>query len=524
MSDPTLPTQSDRVDAKTWMAVCGSVIGAFIAVLNIQITNASLPNIQGAIGAGIDEGGWISTAYLVAEIVVIPLTGFLAPVFSLRRYLLGNTVMFLVMSVACAFAQNLGQMIILRALQGFFGGVLIPLAFTITLTMLPRSKQPVGMAMFALSATFAPAIGPTIGGWLTENYGWEYIFYVNLIPGAVMILTLWPSLPKAPMNLGLLAKGDWPGIATLAIGLACVQTVLEEGNKDDWFGSAFIVRLTVVATIALVLFLWIELTSAAPLLNLRLLKRRNFGLGSVANVIVGMALYGSVYLLPVYLSQMQGYNSEQVGMVLAWTGLPQLILIPCVPFLMRWIDTRVLVGTGLALFATSCFMNLGLYADYAGPQLLVPNLVRAVGQAMLMAPLSVLATGGIERENAGSASAMFNMMRNLGGSVGIATLETFVAKREQFHSSIIMSHVSLFDPATRERIAALQQRFLSLGDADPASAWHEAVVQVGRTVRAQSYFLAYGDAFYLMGAALLLALAAVALMRRAAGGGGGGAH
>ncbi|MBN8897796.1 MAG: MFS transporter, partial [Rhodospirillales bacterium] len=190
MSDPTLPTQSDRVDAKTWMAVCGSVIGAFIAVLNIQITNASLPNIQGAIGAGIDEGGWISTAYLVAEIVVIPLTGFLAPVFSLRRYLLGNTVMFLVMSVACAFAQNLGQMIILRALQGFFGGVLIPLAFTITLTMLPRSKQPVGMAMFALSATFAPAIGPTIGGWLTENYGWEYIFYVNLIPGAVMILTL----------------------------------------------------------------------------------------------------------------------------------------------------------------------------------------------------------------------------------------------------------------------------------------------------------------------------------------------
>ena len=524
MSDPSLPTQSDRVDAKTWMAVCGSIIGAFIAVLNIQITNASLPNIQGAIGAGIDEGGWISTAYLVAEIVVIPLTGFLAPVFSLRRYLLGNTIMFLVMSVACAFAQNLGQMIILRALQGFFGGVLIPLAFTITLTMLPRSKQPVGMAMFALSATFAPAIGPTIGGWLTETYGWEYILYVNLVPGAVMILTLWPSLPKAPMNLSLLAKGDWPGIATLAIGLASLQTVLEEGNKDDWFGSAFIVRLTVVATISLGLFLWIELTSPAPLLNLRLLKRRNFGLGSVANVIVGMALYGSVYLLPVYLSQMQGYNSEQVGMVLAWTGLPQLVLIPCVPFLMRWIDTRVLVGTGLALFATSCFMNLGLYADYAGPQLLVPNLVRAVGQAMLMAPLSVLATGGIERENAGSASAMFNMMRNLGGSVGIATLETFVTKREQFHSTVIMSHVSLLDPATRERLAALQQRFLSLGDADPASAWHEAVVQVGRTVRAQSYFLAYGDAFYLMGAALLLALAAVALMRRASGGGGGGAH
>ena len=311
------------------------MIGAFIAVLNIQITNASLPDIQGAIGAGIDDGGWISTSYLVAEIVVIPLTGFLTSVFSLRRYLLVNTVLFLVMSVACAFAGNLQQMIVLRALQGFFGGVLIPLAFTITLTMLPRSKQPVGMAMFMLSATFAPAIGPTIGGYLTETYGWQYIFYVNLVPGAIMLAALVPSLPRAPMQLGLLRGGDWPGIATLAIGLAAFQTVLEEGNKDDWFGSPMIVRLSLVAAIALSLFIWIELSTERPLLNLRLLLRRNFGLGSIGNVIVGMALYGSVYLLPNYLSQMQGYNAQQVGEVLAWTALPQLVLIPFVPWLMR---------------------------------------------------------------------------------------------------------------------------------------------------------------------------------------------
>ena len=332
-------------------------------MLNIQITNASLPNIQGAIGAGIDDGGWISTAYLVAEIVVIPLTGFLTPVFSLRRYLLGNTIMFLVMSVACAFAQNLDQMIVLRALQGFFGGVLIPMAFTITLTMLPRSKQPIGLAMFAVSATFAPAIGPTIGGYLTENYGWQYIFYVNLVPGAIMLATLWPSLRPAPMKLAMLRDGDWPGIATLAIGLASLQTVLEEGNKDDWFGSPFIVRLSIVAAVSLALFFWIELTSRNPLLNLRLLLRRNFGLGSLANVILGMALYGSVYLLPVYLSQMQGYNSEQVGMVLAWTGLPQLVLIPFVPFLMRHIDTRLLVAVGFGAVRAELLHEPG---DHAG--------------------------------------------------------------------------------------------------------------------------------------------------------------
>src|ERR1700734_3272821 len=250
-----------KTDAKVWLAGIGSIIGAFIAVLNIQITNASLPDIQGAIGAGIDDGGWISTAYLVAEIVVIPLTGFLAPVFSLRRYLLANTVLFLVMSVACAFAHDLNQMIILRAMQGFFGGVLIPLAFTITLTMLPRAKQPIGLAMFAMSATFAPAIGPTIGGYLTETYGWQYIFYVNLVPGAIMLAALWPSLRPAPMNLSLLRRGAWPGMATLAIGLASFQTVLEEGNKDDWFGSPFIVRLSIVAVVALALFFWIELTT-----------------------------------------------------------------------------------------------------------------------------------------------------------------------------------------------------------------------------------------------------------------------
>jgi DHA2 family multidrug resistance protein len=516
-------TTDEQVDFKTWMAVIGSVIGAFIAVLNIQITNASLPNIQGAIGAGLDDGGWISTAYLVAEIVVIPLTGFLTPVFSLRRYLIGNTIMFLVMSVACAFAQNLNQMIVLRAMQGFFGGVLIPLAFTITLTMLPRSKQPVGLALFAVSATFAPAIGPTIGGYLTETYGWQYIFYVNLVPGAIMLATLWPSLKAAPMNLGLLRQGDWPGIATLAIGLASLQTVLEEGNKDDWFGSSFIVRLTAVAVVSFALFFWIEFTTPRPLLNLRLLARRNFGLGSLANVILGMALYGSVYLLPVYLSQTQGYNSEQVGMVLAWTGLPQLVLIPCVPFLMKRIDTRLLVAVGFGLFALSCFMNLRISPDYAADQLLIPNLVRAVGQALVLTPLSALATGGIERENAGSASAMFNMVRNLGGSVGIAVLETFVAKREQFHSSVISSHVSLLDAATRERIAALQSYFLSTGVSDPATAWHQAVVAIGRSVRAQSYLLAYSDAFYLMAAALLLALATSIAMRKSSGS-GAGAH
>jgi len=491
-----------------WVAVIASNLGAFMAILNIQIVNASLADIQGAIGAGTDDGGWISTSYLIAEIVVIPLTGWLARVFSVRTYLLANAVLFLLFSVACAFAVNLQQMIVLRAIQGFSGGVLIPMAFTIIITLLPKSKQPIGLALFALSATFAPAIGPTIGGYFTENFGWQYIFYVNLVPGSIMVAMLWVSLDPAPMNLALLKKGDWPGIATMAIGLAALQTVLEEGNKDDWFGSQFIVRLSVVAFVSLTLFLIIELRSPHPLLNLRLLLRRNFAFGTLANFLLGLALYGSVFVLPIYLTRIQGYNSEQIGLVLAWTGIPQLILIPLVPRMMKRFDVRWLIVAGFVLFALSNFMNVYMTGDYGSDQLFWPNIVRAVGQALVFTPLSVIATSGIEPENAGSASSLFNMMRNLGGAVGIALIQTFLTKREQYHSNILTNSVSLFEDATRDRIAAISSYLAAHGVSDKALAQHKAVVAVALRIRKQANILAFSDTFFLLGVALVAALVA----------------
>jgi MFS transporter, DHA2 family, multidrug resistance protein len=515
---------ASAVSAKTWLAVFGATLGAFMAVLNIQIVNASLADIQGAIGAGIDDGGWISTSYLIAEIVVIPLSGWLAQVFSVRVYLLTNAVLFLAFSVACAFAQDLPQMIGLRALQGFSGGVLIPMAFTLIITLLPKAKQPVGLALFALSATFAPAIGPTIGGYLTENWGWQYIFYVNLAPGALMIGMLWFSLDAKPMKLALLREGDWPGVITMAIGLGALQTVLEEGNKDDWFGSSFIVHLSIIAAVALTLFLWIELTGNKPLLNLRLLARRNFGFGILANFLLGIALYGSVFILPVYLSRIQGYNAEQIGMVLAWTGLPQLVLIPLVPRLMQRFEPRLVIGVGFALFAASNFMNIYMTSDYGSDQLFWPNVVRAAGQALVFAPLSAVATSGIEAENAGSASGLFNMMRNLGGAVGIAMLQTFLTKREQYHSNVLMQSVSLLEQAARSRIEQLTQYFASHGVADRAEASHRAVIAIGHIVQKQAFILAFSDTFYLLGAALLVALMAALLLRKPDHLEAGGAH
>jgi MFS transporter, DHA2 family, multidrug resistance protein len=514
----------NRASATVWIAVLAAMIGSFMAILNIQITNASLLNIEGGIGTGVDNGSWISTSYLIGEIIVIPLTDYLSRVFSFRRYMLASAALFAAFSVACAFTHDLPSMIAMRGLQGFAGGVLIPMAFTLVLTKLPKPQQPVGLAIFALSVTFAPAIGPTIGGYLTENYGWRTIFFVNVIPTLVMLSALYFTLERKPMQLSLLKEGDWPGIATMAIGLSALQTVLEEGNKDDWFSSPFIQRLAAIALVSLSLFVWIELTTEKPLIRLRLLKGRNFGFGTIAMTMLGFALFGSVYILPAYLGQAQGYNSEQIGSVMAWTGLPQLILIPLVPQLMRRIDTRYIAFLGLMIFAYSCFMNTAMSPDYAGDQLFIPNIVRAIGQAMVLTPLTSVTTGDIAPQDAAAASGISNMFRNLGGAIGTAVLATVITKREQFHSNIIGQSVTPGREEVRDRIAQMTDYFMARGVSDPAGAHQQAIVALGNAVKHQALVMGFSDTFAVLAAVLVFAALAVTLTRKVKGAGGAGAH
>jgi DHA2 family multidrug resistance protein len=407
-------------------------------------------------------------------------------------------------------------MVVLRALQGFSGGVLLPLALTCVITLLPERVRPVGFALFALTATFAPAIGPTIGGAVTDIYGWRYIFFLNLLPGAVMLPMLIWGLAPSKMQLGKFGHGDWFGIVTIAIGLACLQVVLEEGNKDDWFGSPFILRLTIISAVALVAFLFIELRQGNknPLVNLRLFKERNFSFASVGNVMLGFVLYSAVYLIPIYLSQAHGYSARESGAVMAWIGLPQLAIIPFMPLLMRKVDVRILLASGFGLFAVSCFMNMSLGPDDSGPQLLIPNLIRAVGQAMVFPSITLIATAGIARKDTGSASGLFNMMRNLGGAIGIATVQTFITNREKFHSAIMSPQVSLLEPATQTRLQMMQRYFEAHGMSDPAAARHEAIIAIGRAVQGQAYYLAYGDAFALLGMGMVVAVLATCCLRK----------
>jgi MFS transporter, DHA2 family, multidrug resistance protein len=521
---PAALASADKASLTTWIAIVAGTIGAFMAILNIQITNASLLYIEGGIGTGVDNGTWISTSYLIGEIVVIPLTAYMSRIFSFRNYIIASTLFFALFSMACALARDLPTMIALRGLQGFAGGVLIPMGFTMIVTRLPKAQQPIGLAMFALAVTFAPAIGPTIGGYLTENYGWQTIFFVNTIPSIVMMAALYLTLEREPMQLGLLKEGDWAGIVTMAIGLSALQTMLEEGNKDDWFGSVFIVRLAIVAAVFLSAFIWIELAVKKPLVNLRLLLNRNFGIGTAANVLVGFALFGSIYVLPQYLGQVQGYNAEQIGLVLAWTGLPQLVIIPLVPMLMKHFDVRYLGALGILIFAASCFMNTTMSFDYSGDQLWLPNIVRAIGQALVLTPLTAVAMLSIGPKDAGDASGLFNMLRNLGGAVGTAALATIITKREQFHSNIIGQAVTLTRDEVRQRIESLTGYFLAHGVPDPAAARHQAIIAIGKLVKRESFVLAFSDTFAVIGAVLVFAAVLLIFARKGQSGSGAAAH
>jgi len=438
----------------------------------------------------------------VAEIVAIGISGIMAEIFSLKRYLIFSAIGFLIFSVLCAFSTDLSMMIIFRACQGLTGGALIPLAFNVILTLLPPSKQPIGLALFGMTATFGPSIGPTIGGWLTDNYGWPWIFFINVVPGLVMVAIIWFCLDEDPMNLSLLRGLDYFGIIAMAIGLGSLEYVLEEGERKDWFGNPVITRFAWIAGIFITLFLIRELTARKPFLNLNVFRHRNFTCASLIMTCLGLGLYGTVYLVPLYLTQVQHYSALEIGETLMWVGIPQLFIIPFIPKLMQLIDVRLIIGIGLVLFGTSCLMDAYMDIDFAMDQFRVSNIVRALGQPLVIVPLLSVATAGLPKNETGSASAIFNMMRNMGGSVGIATLSTLVTRREQFHSVRIGETVTLLTPQVLARISSLKSMLMGKG-LDPTTAHATALTILNGEVQTQSFIMAYSESFLVVGVILL---------------------
>jgi DHA2 family multidrug resistance protein len=496
------PAISEHVDLRTWIAVAAGMLGAFMAILDIQITNSSLRDILGTLSATQEEGSWISTAYLCAEIVIIPLTALMVRVFGMRGYMVGTTFLFLIFSTLCGASWNLESMIIFRMLQGFTGGALIPMAMTLVMVKLPPSRRAVGMAIFGLTATLAPSMGPTFGGYLAEMYGWPSIFYINWIPGLLLIGGVWWGLDGEKTQLKLLKDADWLGIGLMAMGLACLTIFLEEGNSKDWFDSTFIITFAALALLGILGWVATSFMREEPFVNLRLYGERNFLVATALSAVIGMGLYGSSFLLPLYLGQIAGFTPMQIGEVIMWAGLPQLLIMPVAAILSSKVDNRILCSIGLGLFGVSCLMNAGMDATTGYDQLLWSQVVRAMGQPFIMLTLSNFAMQGISAKDTSSASSLFNMTRNLGGSVGIALLATTLTNREHFHSAVIGESISNYAAATQQRIEQLTQAFMSNG-MDAVTAGNQALAAIDRIVRRESYVMAYNDGFVIMAAVLI---------------------
>ncbi len=512
------------VSGRTWVAVAAGMLGAFMAVLDIQITNSSLKDILGSLSATQEEGSWISTAYLVAEIIVIPLTALLTRVFSLRGYMMGTTALFLAFSTLCGFAWNLESMIAFRMLQGFTGGALIPMAMTLVMAKLPPSKRATGMALFGLTATLAPAMGPTLGGYLSELYGWPSIFYINWVPGLLLIGGIAYGLDKEQKNLGLLWNADWLGMGLMAMGLGCLTIFLEEGNSKDWFDSAFIITFAGLAIVGLLGWIVTSTMRAQPFVNLGLYGQRNFLVATGLSAVMGMGLYGSSFLLPLFLGQIAGYSPMQIGEVIMWMGLPQLFIMPFVAKLSAKIDNRILCSFGLLLFGGSCLMNAYMDASTGYDQLMLSQIIRALGQPFVMLTLSNFAMNGIAPKDMPSASSLFNMTRNLGGSIGIALLATALTQREHFHSARLGEAITSFSANTQQRLDTMTQAFVGQGF-DPVNAAGMALKAVDGIVRRESFVMAYNDGFFLVGCILLSCIAILWFsdkVKSPSGPGGGG--
>jgi len=514
-----------RVSGRTWIAVAAGMLGAFMAVLDIQITNSSLRDILGALNATQEEGSWISTAYLVAEIIVIPLTALLTRTFGMRGYMMGTTGLFLVFSTLCGAAWNLPSMIFFRMMQGFTGGALIPMAMTLVMAKLPASKRAVGMAIFGLTATLAPSMGPTLGGYLSELYGWPSIFYINWVPGLLLIAGVAYGLDHEERKLKELFNADWLGIAFMALGLGCLTIFLEEGNSKDWFESGFIIAFAGLSIVGLLGWVVTSAMREHPFVNLGLFAQRNFLVASALAAVMGMGLYGSSFLLPLYLGQIAGYSPMQIGEVIMWAGLPQLFIMPFAAKLSMKIDNRILCSIGLGLFGVSCIMNAYMDATTGYDQLLLSQVVRAMGQPFVMLTLSNFAMNGIAPKDTASASSLFNMIRNLGGSIGIALLATQLTQREHFHSARLGEAVNSFSAATQLRLDQLTQNFLSKGF-DPVTASDKALKAVDSIVRRESFVMAYNDGFLIVGGILLSCILILWLSDKvkSPSGGGAGAH
>jgi DHA2 family multidrug resistance protein len=511
-ASPTEVETGPISSARKWAITLSVMVVAFMQVLDTSVTNVVLPHLQGSLSAGLEEVSWVITSYLAANAIIIPATGWLAGVLGRKRFFLICCVLFTVSSVLSGMAPNLTFLILARIAQGIGGGPIIPLSQAILWEIFPLGQRGLAMAVWGVGFMMGPIIGPTLGGYIADNWSWRWIFYINLPVGLLGFFMAGAFLFDPPY-LRKPSRVDWPGLVLMVLGFGCLQLMLDRGEREDWFDSGMIIALAVIAGVALVGFLVRELMAKDPILDLRVFTDRNFAFGASFIALIGLGMFSGMVLLALYSQKLLGYDALTSGLVLAPGGLGNMFSLILCGRLVTRVDQRVLLTFGCLVNALSLYMmsNLTLGMDYWS--LTLPRIIQGFALGFIFVPLSTLTLATIRRDKLVNATSAYNVLRNLGGSVGIALATTYLAQRSQFHQHNLVSHVTIWDPATQERLARWTSHFLAQG-ADAFTAQRRATAMLYHDVVSQAQVLAYADDFWLLAILFSIVPLFLPLMRR----------
>ena len=495
-----------------WIIALTVMLPTLIEIVDTSVVNVSLDHIRGSLSAGLDESTWTITSYLVSNAIIIPITGWLSKVFGRKRYLIFSILLFTISSFLCGTAWSLGSLIVFRIFQGIGGGALQPISQSILLESFPPREHGMAMAVFGVGIMFGPIVGPLLGGWITDNWSWQWIFYINIPIGIVSVLMAMLFITDPPYMKRTAMRIDYWGLMLLVIGLGSLQIVLDKGQRENWFSSSFIFWLSIIGGTALLLFVIVEFFAEHPVVDLRALKNISFSTGNVVMFFAFFSLFATIVLLPIYLQALMGYTSTLAGMVLGPGGIATLIAMPLAGRLVTKVNPKGLLALGLAISAYATFLmsQFNLYADFN--TLLWPRIVLGVGMGFLFIPLTTLTLSTVKKEAMGNATGIYNLLRNLGGSFGVAFVTTMLARREQFHQLRLVEHLTPFD---RNYQFALDHssRILQYKGIVPLSQ-QAGEFLIYRELLRQASMLSFNDVFRIVSTLMLCVIPLVLLMRR----------
>jgi MFS transporter, DHA2 family, multidrug resistance protein len=504
VSQPAVAAAAWQPAFNPWLIAVVVAMAAFMEVLDTSIANVALPYIAGSLGASNDQSTWVLTSYLVSNAIVLPISGWLARAFGRRRFFMGCLVVFTISSLLCGIAPSLGAIIIFRVLQGIGGGGLQPMAQAILADVFPPEKRGLAFALYGVTAIIAPTIGPTLGGWITDNYTWRWIFFINLPVGILALLLVYRLVEDPPWAARAKGRGlkiDYIGVSLLALGVGALQVMLDKGQEDDWFGSRFITTLVIVAAVGLISFVVWEWLYKNPIVEVKLFRNLNFLSANFMMFVLGILLFSSLVMMPLFLQSLMGYTAESAGLVLSGGGLLLLLLMPVVGVLSSKVQSRYLVAFGWLTLSIGMFVSsrrLDLDVSFGSASML--RLVQVFGLAFLFVPINLTSYVGMPAEKSGSVAGLVNFMRNIGSSVGTSLVTTLLERRAQVHQVYLVADVARGKPELANQLAGLTSRLIAAGmNAEKAASQAEAIVF--RNVIAQANTLAYLDTFVFLSVA-----------------------